>query len=384
MNTDGCTPGSFTDEILLFDSISNSCDSPIVGYVLFLGLLLLIRSSIAFTQIRFWVERFYLYTKKAKGADRKSTVSGKHRRYPIIPLLSLVATMFELLFLLLTSLNIANAKNSISVLLLGMFYLPVFFDHAILIRRYVRLGNRLLPKPTATNPEKQKSLSVNDKMLNVFLFGMITMAAMVISVFLLAPAVHPGQPLLFQIMCAGVGVYQACAAFSVIWQMQRCLIAIARTKVNDKMLSDPVQNKVSIQHAIKKMRVQQLICLAIAILGIVVNLLIACQGIQLRWWVICITQFGYENGFELLSVLNMVRSVQKRNIKEKRVEDRVGNIIVQASDKYTEIHDAKAITVEVDEMDVVFASKKGFPVYENHKTEIETADSAIGQTVLME
>jgi hypothetical protein len=355
MNTEGCLPGMFTDEILFFSSSIRSCDSPVAGYVVFITLLFILRVIVAFTQTRFWIKRSRIYKQKEKD-EGKATASWRNRRYPFIPVLSTFATVFEFIFIILTTLNVANTRNSISVLLLGLFYLPVIFDHAILIRRYVRLGNRLLPKSVAGNAGQMKHLSVNDTVLNTLLFGLVTTASMVIVLSILAPAVMPGNPLLFQIMCGAVGIYQACAAFSVIWQMRRCQIAISQTNVSDIMLSDPNRSKASIDYAVKKMRQQQLICFVIAILGIVVNLLIASRVIPVTWWVICLTQFGYENGFEMFSVLNMVRNGKKRPMQGKRLEGTDMTMTIRNQADFT---DNKEPMTTPEDMDVVFASKKG-------------------------
>jgi hypothetical protein len=321
MDTSNCPNGAFTDDILMFLGNSNNnnnggalvrCDSPIAGYQAFLIVISLLRISLGLMQFRFWYQRIQL-TK----SSHVPSVFATTRRYPIIPSLSLLAGCLELLFFTLTTVNVANDKNSLSVTLIGLFYLPVMFAHVLYMHKVIRLGRRIIPKSSAMVDlfqERAVRLAAYDQVLRLLLalFGTTLVG---ICVTLVVAPFYPGNPLPFQIMSAFVGCYQVSAAFAVIWQLQRCRFVIA---ASERALQGRVDRlspqRLAVQYATKKMKQQQFTCLMVAVNGGLFNTLIAAQVIHASWYLVCIILFGFENLFESVSVWNMTRRMPRSHM----------------------------------------------------------------------
>jgi hypothetical protein len=328
MDTSHCPDGAFTDNILMFTSsiIANNadnnnnngvlgagqCDSPTAGYQTFLIVISLFRICLGILQFRLWFRRVQVSNDSTR---RTSLLMGfKARRIPFIPCLSLLAGCFELLFFLLTALNVVNDKNSFSVTLIGLFYVPVMFAHVIYMHKVIRLGRRIIPKASVLidlSQERATRLAAYDHVLLILLvlFGSMLVG---ICVTLVVAPLYPGNPLPFQVMSAFVGCYQVSAALTVIWQLHRCRSVIA---ISEKALAGKVDRsspqRVAVRYATMKMKQQQLICLMVALCGGLLNTLIAARIILVSWYLVGIILFGFENLFEAVSVWNMTRRMPR-------------------------------------------------------------------------
>jgi len=355
MNTNGCPPGLFTDDILIFDSQQQPhCNAPVAGYITLLGLQALLRVFVSVVQVRYWNNRVNRRTAQEHHHARNK------RRYPIVPTTSSIAVVFQIVFLILTSLNLANTSNSVSVIMLGLFYTAVMSGQFLLVRRYIRLGKKLLPKGPGMSVEKLNSLAVNDMVLNVLLFGMRVAGLGMVITSILSVAAYPSSSTPFQIMEGFVGLYQVCAASSVAWQLRRCIRAVtnSRDAVQGNIISD--RSKASVEHATKKMRQQQIICLAVAIFGGVFNLLVAVNVVQLNWWLVCVTQFGYENLFEAFSVWNMTTSFEKSQNQHQQNQTQEGDLVRVTHESLQRRGDERASEFQdVSHLQVVANSNSG-------------------------
>ena len=138
MNREGCPEGFATDRVFMYgsDFIPGKCDASLALFTTVLSLMSIIRCIVAGMQYKVW---------RTRERHMEQRTGKRRSRWPVLPATSLFQATALAAFTVLTSLDLANAENGISGVLLGLFYTPICFVGILIIMRLVRLGKRLIP-----------------------------------------------------------------------------------------------------------------------------------------------------------------------------------------------------------------------------------------------
>jgi hypothetical protein len=216
MNFVNCSQYFGTDH--LFEDVpSETCDSPIVAVALINGTIII---SKTFASIYKW-RRYFQRKEQNLRADLKG------------PLLASFLTLCYILFLIFFLTDTINVTNGLSFALYTVSYLFFAASFTLYLVRMVRLGTRIAT--VSKDLEHSPVLEKFDRFGYIFV-GCAAVALTVTSVILvIVGPIHPESYVLYgSIGWASKGLFQLFITLALIWQIQRCYLAIQKQMPESK------------------------------------------------------------------------------------------------------------------------------------------------------
>jgi hypothetical protein len=160
----------------------------------------------------------------------------KDGRLPVTSILALLMIVLILIGLILMGENVANFYNGLSWMLLSLSMVPYYVHISIVLRRYVRLGERIIPlgkhMGIALNERSEQSHVLRrfggfGRLLVVFQLVAACISTIVLSVVgPLDPSnseIHGTVGLVFK------GQFQLFSGLGILWQLTRCIQGTSTT-----------------------------------------------------------------------------------------------------------------------------------------------------------
>jgi len=205
MDRTNCSDGLFTDSIMLYSDVTGKCTQSIAAWLTVSISVLLCRVFLTAWHFHLWFKRKQHLAAKSAPVSKPRTPYGclGQQRFPVNPSLSLCEMLFEVLFVVLVSANVASTRDGSSAFLVGTF---IFCNNAIgliSVRRMVKLGSKLIPisKGALTKRALQKHGYISNFNLAMYLLyypaAICCLSALL--TFFLGWVAYPGEFLLFQI-----------------------------------------------------------------------------------------------------------------------------------------------------------------------------------------
>ena len=226
MDPTNCTAGIVTDRLFMRTPIG-TCNSSIVGFEVFFGVVLILRFSAAFLRYRRHLQR----------KKRRLLTS------PISPILSFLTVFLQALFFSLAMRNVITVDNGLSFSVFSLVFLSFGCQYIIELYRLVRLGSRI---GTFHLNDRQSSSALEsfDRLgLILVFFSGISVIVITVTLVFLSPSYPQYDILLGTIGFASKGVFQGLVTFAIVWQMRRCMIVI-RQKMPDSILKTKALRKL--------------------------------------------------------------------------------------------------------------------------------------------
>ena len=302
MNTTGCAYPFATDEIFQLSSSAVSCNSSMVTFWFLAAFSLVLRLIPALKQALNW-KLHSLKRAKVNGMPKR------RRNFPMAQITSMIEWTFFLVLFLLSGFNIVNMGNAWSLSLLSAAFLFFACSFTVSYVRFVRLGNRILPRAHRTE-ENQKSLSTLDGFGKLALH--VQIASLVFSsviLIIIGPIIPEHDVLLGKLAFAFKINFECFCVFGCIWQLERCKGAIFEVAADVKKLQLKHQDYSQAIWTIRKNQV--VYCLFAFPLTIVFALLI-CDVIPWTYQIVIVLPFLCESVAFMVQVFRCPQR-KKRN-----------------------------------------------------------------------
>jgi hypothetical protein len=288
----------------------------VLGLVLCLG-----KAVVIFMHVTLWRRR----------AERmKKAVGGKTERtqIPFVPILGVFSFITYCFIFLMTSLDIANARNGWAGALYSLGWLIFGFMSIFYFLKMLRLGKRLIPLSKKVINSAGASLEIQagdlgkfDKLGSVLFF---TESVAVLAQFVLLGILGIAHPLDIRIVLAALGVmalFLSVQGGSIMWLVERTISAIKRsqykTSSSDGNNNGSSHMRSDLQAIVFKMREQQLIILLLASSGAIVYALAIARVVPLAWYIMLIHMY-YDTIANLVVVFSMARRSRRHNHQSAR------------------------------------------------------------------
>lgn len=254
MNTTGCAPGWATDESFerVLDASAPRCTSDLAIYWAVTSLIALIRGAAVVRQFQMWV--------RARARARTNTKRAR-RRVPLLPLLAGAMWALYVVMMVLVGLNIANATNAASFVLLSLWMLPWSLFNMFSVLHVVRTGDRLIfgggarvragapsatvPSSTALEKSESEALAKLGRCgASLVVAGTLAFIVSSILMVIVAPIIAvvespEAEQRFIQAAFALKGLYQTFLIACFMHQVQRCLHVVER-RLRDRGLDGVV------------------------------------------------------------------------------------------------------------------------------------------------
>ena len=290
MDQTGCPQGLASDHVMLYgnDFIPGSCDVSIAFYIGYFSCLCVFRGMVSLLQFKIWLHRERALKQKY-GRNRK--------RLPIVPMLSLVTSISLILFVVLTSTNVANGGNGVPTFLLGLFYFPLALESIMILVKMVRVGRNLIPlsklgmngtnTPDAVERELA-NLSRATSALRV-IFGSHILVTFTTPISFFVGLFVPSSYVTFQVGALGYAFQDLFLASGYCYQYERVIRAIRACR--NKQINSVVQHggqgggrDSKIDEALWRLRIHQLVVSALAPATAIVWILSGSRAVLPHYW----------------------------------------------------------------------------------------------------
>jgi hypothetical protein len=324
MDRTNCSDGLFTDTIMLYSGITGKCTQSIAAWLTVSISVLICRAFLTVWHFHLWFKRKHHLAARSVPVSKPRTPYGclGQQRFPVTPLLSLCEMLFEVLFVVLVSANVASTRDGSSGFLVGTF---IFCNNAVCLltaRRMIKLGSQLIPlsKGALTKGALQKHGYIGNFNLVMYLlyYSAAICALSAYMAFFLGWVAYPGDFQLFQIAACFLTVYQTLASSCAIYQYERCIQVIKMTMSSTAAAEIGMNSQSStklLRITIRTMRNQQVtILLSGWIVPLIILLGYTIGYIPLSWELICVQMFQNFLFFFLFSFTTRLPRKQKKGI----------------------------------------------------------------------
>lgn len=139
MDTEGCTEGYFSDQLLLLETGCGQSKAAWIALTVFIGVL---NTFDVLMISRVWIK---IYCTRRAYSESKRRNHCFRQRLPIIPMLRLMFLLLNLMFVILASFDIVSFEDGSSVAVLFVSLSPLLLYHHVTSRQYLRLGIKSIP-----------------------------------------------------------------------------------------------------------------------------------------------------------------------------------------------------------------------------------------------
>jgi hypothetical protein len=283
----------------------------VLGSVLCLG-----KAVVVFMHVTLWRKRAERM-KKIVGAKAERT------QIPFVPILGVFSFIIYCIILLMTSLDIANARNGWAGALYSIGWLIFATISTLYFLKMLRLGKRLIPlskkivnSAGAAVEIQGDNLGKSNAVGTALFLGQSFTA---IGQFVLFVIVGLSRPLDVGIVMAALGVmalFLCIHGGALVWLVERAINAIKRshykTSSSDGNNNGTSRMRSDLQTIVNKMRLQQLVSLVLTSSGAVVYALAIARVIPLAWYVMLIHMY-YDTIANLVVAFSMARRARNHN-----------------------------------------------------------------------
>jgi hypothetical protein len=332
MDTSGCPPGWATD-MWLVSHASQPCAVPVAAFFTVLLFYIVVKLLVLYPTWRFWLKR-YRDMKKIKGPLAQ--------RHPIVPSLVTALAMFYILIVSLVGANVASARNGGGTALYGVMS-SVWGVYCLFhVKKYISLGRKLIPlaqaryrpdgtassdgqshsstkKETSLSTAAETSLSVlskADRPLQVMQVMMMLNVMVLFIISILPTLLYPAEERWPRAMLGLVGTYALCLYVSLMWHLERLVNA---TRICGQTVQSS-QGTRKLQHAIKIMRVSQVVWFVTGNITFLSHLLAAVYVIDLSW-ILLLCMMLIETSTSVFAFL----ATRSRPRRERQIPDTTTN-----------------------------------------------------------
>jgi hypothetical protein len=223
MNTENCSSGWFTDEIMIYNTPS-LCSESTTAFLAVSIFCAVARTLLAGPQFVTLRRKLISRHNNRKGSKQHLTENSSVHfgRVAVARVaVEVCAGLFQVLFVGLVSTYLASTRNGLSPVLFGLFVICIVLGQLMDVRVMVKLGKRIIPY--SVKSADAANLSQVDSVLKIAAcFAVFSIAAAEICFVALAPA-FPGLAWPMQAGIALVLAYATSLSFVMAWQLQRCI-----------------------------------------------------------------------------------------------------------------------------------------------------------------
>lgn len=298
MNMDGCPEGRFTDEIMLYRPTAQ-CNESVAAWLV-VSLLCATLRTLLFAPHLVSITRKLARRKQ----DQALTVLAKLRVGA-----ELAAGSTQLLFVVLSSANVASSRNGASPLLFSVYLSFIAFGQILDMQVMVKLGRRMLPftgtGPTVSSDTSQSGTDLSQWDFGLKLLGGSSLVSLFLSqvLFVVLGMVFPNQVWVLQAGLALMLGYILCMSLFMCWQLNRCVRAIKALSLNAK--------DAKIQRAIRRFRAMQGMILVFTGVATTCMVLLIEGTLPFHWYVLVVIFMWGELVFESAMVWTTFPSSQR-------------------------------------------------------------------------
>lgn len=151
-NPQGCPTLWANDDILMFGPNKQPCTLLIPVWLTIGSIGCLFRVLAVIGHWGAWLAR--RNNEYIKMRDTPSLKTKFDKRIPIVPILSSLATIFEILLFVLASTDTISSRDGTSVILAMLWFFPQQFMNQFLALKFIRLGNRICPSVVKSSQQQ--------------------------------------------------------------------------------------------------------------------------------------------------------------------------------------------------------------------------------------
>ena len=324
MNQTGCASGWATDEAFIAPGEAGAPPPCETSLALFFGATLPIAAVRALAAAhRFW----------GWWTAPPSTLA----RTPLwLVLVACSAPMWYFLAFLLVGFNVANARNGVSFLLLGLAFVPPAVEFGTLLDRLVRMGARLVPNGALTGGggggngggaaslSEATSSSVPRPDLSKYdavtaaatTTQLVTFAVSTVAMVVVCPAAPQLVDAAGSAGFAAQGAFQAACMVGVVYQFQRLVSAIDEAVARKRSL-EPGFEPLRIMLVRRSMRERQISIVVVSLAMIIVNFLLAARVLVWSWAWFFVLHAASETAAAVVFEAYQNRSARKRRLRKQ-------------------------------------------------------------------
>ena len=197
---------------MIYDAIPGDCSQSVVAWLTLASLLVTFRTFLSLWHFQVWFARERKRLQGTAPNSPKTNPSAKrleydrcltNKRLPIVPVVSLLETIFEILFVILTSCNVTSTRDGSSGFILALVTLANHLIALMFVHRMVKLGRKLVPISRGAlvmSESLTKDLGTFNMLLTFLFYAAILACLSTFLCFTLGFLAYPGNVLLFRAM----------------------------------------------------------------------------------------------------------------------------------------------------------------------------------------